>query len=73
MNGAMEGSALRDTGKSFFGCCQPAEWDLIIGIMRTHFHCFNLREGVRKKELFPPVGEKMLNCGLRVPHPSKLL
>lgn len=27
---------------------------------------------MRKKELFPPVGEKMLNCGLGVPHPCKL-
>lgn len=63
MNGAMEGSALCNTGKSFFGCCQLAEWDLIIRIMRTHFHCFNLTEGVRKKDLFPPLGEKMLNCG----------
>lgn len=50
------------TEKSFFGCCQLAEWDLIIGIMRTDFHCFNFGEGVRKEGLFSPhLGERMLS------------
>lgn len=65
----------RSTEKSFFGCCQLAEWDLIIGIMRTDFHCFNLGEGMRKEEFFfPPLVERMLNCGLhRGPTSSRLL
>jgi hypothetical protein len=42
--------------------------------MRADFHCFNLGEGVRKKGLFPPLGERMLNCGLQWgPGSSKLL
>lgn len=60
------GQPQRSTEKSFFGRCQLAEWDLIIGIMRTDFHCFNFGEGVRKEGLFSPhLGERMLNSGLQ--------